>query len=254
MTLEVESRGPILVVSVDRPEVRNAIDAETSLALRDVFRSFAADRDHRVAVLTGKGADFSAGGDLRPASREAARRVPKDVPWGGITRDFECDKPIVAAVHGNCLGGGVELALCADIRIADETARFGLPEIGWGFFPAGGGTQRLPRIVPAAVALEMVLTGEVVDAARAERIGLVNRVVPASTDVEAAIAMAERLASMAPLAVARAKEAVLRGREMALEDGLRLELSLLRTLQGTRDLAEGLAAFAERRTPQFEGR
>lgn len=248
MSVDIEDRGEIVVVALNRPEARNALDRATSEALREAFLAFRADRSKRVAVLAGRGQDFCAGVDLK---EDAGRGR---VIHGGITRDFECHKPIVVALQGNVLGGGLELALCADLRVADETARLGSPEVRWGLMQGAGATQRLPRAVPLAVALEMLLTGDPVDAHRAERIGLVNRVVPAGEALPGALALAERLAERAPLALARAKEAAHRGLDVALADGLRLEELLSRLLAGTEDLVEGRRAFLERRPPRFEGR
>jgi enoyl-CoA hydratase/carnithine racemase len=250
----VESEGPVLLVVLDRPEVRNVVDVATSTELRAVFERFRADKQHRVAVLAGNGPDFCAGIDLAEAASEGPISATKPVVFGGITRDYECDKPIVAALHGNVLGGGFELALCADLRVADETTRLGAPEVTWGFMQGAGATQRLPRAVPRALALEMLLTGDTIDASRAERLGLVNRVVPAGAARGAALELAGRIASRAPLAIRRAKEAATRGAELPLADGLRLEELLARTLAGTSDVTEGIRAFAERREPRFEGR
>jgi E-phenylitaconyl-CoA hydratase len=254
VSLRVETEGAVLVVTLDRPEKRNAIDRATSGELREAFLGFRADREHRVAVLAGAGPDFCAGIDLAEAAREGPVNAASKIPFAGITRDFECDKPIVAALHGNVLGGGLELALCADLRVADETARLGSPEVTWGFMQGAGATQRLPRGIPLAIALEMLMTGDPIDAVRAERVGLVNRVVAPGAARGAAMELAARIATRAPVGVRRAKEAALRGRELTLTDGLRLEDLLARTLAGQRDVTEGIRAFAEGRTAEFEGR
>jgi enoyl-CoA hydratase/carnithine racemase len=253
VSVHVEAAEAVLVVTLDRPEVRNAIDTETSARLLEILEEFRADRRHRVAVLAGNGPDFCAGIDLAEAARSGPVNAAGTVPFAGITRYFECDKPIVAALQGNVLGGGLELALCADLRVADETARLGSPEVTWGFMQGAGATQRLPRALPLAIALEMLMTGDPIDAARAERVGLVNRVVPAGEARGAAIELAARIASRAPLGVRRAKEAALRGRELSLVDGLRLEDLLARTLAGHKDVTEGIRAFSEGRKPDFEG-
>jgi len=253
LTVLTESRERVLLVTIARPEVHNAIDRSTSLRLREVFSAFAWDHVHRIAVLTGAGSDFCAGVDLAEARKLGPRSASGAIVFGGITRDFECHKPILAALHGSCLGGGLELALCADIRIADETTVLGLPESTWGFMPGGGGTQRLARSIPMAVAMEMVLTGDRIDAMRAERLGLVNRVVSTGEAVDATLALAARLAERPDLALRRAKEAVIRGMDLSLADGLRVEELLARTLTGSPDITEGLTAFAEKRTPQFRG-
>lgn len=247
--VEVEERGRVLLVTLNRPEKRNALTPEVDALLRDAFETFDADRDLWVAVLAANGADFCAGVDLT-ASRtsDEARTWP-----GGITREYECWKPILAAVQGNVLGGGLELALCADIRVGDETTRLGSPEVRWGLMQGAGATQRLPRFVPFAVALEMLFTGDPIDAHRAERLGLLNHVAPAGGALERTLALAERIASRAPLGVRRAKEAAYRGRDETLEHGLRTEMLLSRLLAGTADLEEGRRAFLERRDPVWTG-
>ena len=247
--VETEIRDRIIVITLNRPEKRNALTAEMNELLRAAFHTFADDPQLWVAVLAGNGPDFCAGVDLGRNVRGDGR-----ARHGGITRDFECWKPIVAAVQGNCLGGGLELALCADIRIADTTTRFGAPEVKWGLMQGAGATQRLPRFVPFAVALEMLFTGDAIDAQRAERIGLANDVRVAGDTLTAAMAMAERIVARAPLGVRRAKESAYRGRDQTLADGMRTEELLSRTLAGTADLAEGQQAFLERRNAKWTAR
>ena len=251
MSITVTRDGHLRVITLDRPEKRNALDVPTSEALLDAFEQFVEDDDARVAVLAGNGPDFCAGVDL--ASTATGRRSHR-VPEGGITRRFECWKPIVAALQGNVLGGGLELALCADCRVADRTTRLGSPEVKWGLMQGAGATQRLPRDVPFPIALEMLMTGDPIDAERAERIGLVNRVVPEGEALTGALELARRIAERAPLAVQRAKEAAHRGHGLPLEAGLRVEQLLSRLLAGTDDIREGAQAFAERRPARFEGR
>jgi enoyl-CoA hydratase/carnithine racemase len=255
MTVTIEQREHVLVITMNRPEARNALNPELNLALRDAFEAFKANHDARVAVLCGTGRDFCAGGDLKASAASGKRggRVG-GVAAGGITRDFECYKPIVGALHGNVLGGGLELALCTDIRVADRTTRLGVPEVGWARIPGGGATQRLPRLVPECFAMELLLTGAPVDAERALQMGLVNTVVAEGQAVDEAMRIASVIASRAPMAVRRAKEAAVRGRELPLAEGLRLEELLARTLAGTADLEEGTKAFLERRSPDFTGR
>lgn len=246
----VEQRGRVLHITLNRPEKRNTLTAEINRLLREAFERFAGEPELWVAVLSGNGPDFCAGVDLtRPDSSAAAKTWP-----GGITREFECWKPIVAALQGNVLGGGLELALCADFRIGDQTTRIGAPEVRWGLMQGAGATQRLPRIVPFAVALEMLLTGDPIDADRAERIGLLNHVVAPGQAVDRAFELAERLCARAPLGVRRAKEAAYRGWDQTLPEGLRTEMLLSRLLAGTADLAEGQRAFLERRDPEWRAR
>lgn len=246
----MEQRDRILLVTLTRPEKRNALTPEINDGLREAFERFRDDADLWVAVLAGAGPDFCAGVDLSAPPARGRRFT-----WpGGITRDYECWKPIVAAVQGNVLGGGLELALCADLRIGDPTTRMGSPEVKWGLMQGAGATQRLPRFIPFGVALEMLLTGEVLGAERAERLGLLNAVAPVGGALDAAVGMAELIARRAPLGVRRAKEAAYRGWDQVLPDGLRTEYLLSRTLAGTADLAEGLNAFLERRPARWEAR
>lgn len=243
--VEVEERDRILVVTLNRPEKRNTLTPAINTLLRGAFEAFEADRDLWVAVLAGNGPDFCAGVDLTAAPpRGRAQTWP-----GGITREYECWKPILTAVQGNVLGGGLELALCADIRVGDETTRLGSPEVRWGLMQGAGATQRLPRFVPFGVALEMLFTGDPVDAHRAERLGLLNHVTPPGGALERTLALAERIASRAPLGVRRAKEAAYRGWDQTLDHGLRTEMLLSRLLAGTADIEEGRRAFRERRDP-----
>jgi enoyl-CoA hydratase/carnithine racemase len=237
----------VLVVTLNRPEKRNALTGEMNTQLREAFELFRDDRELWVAVLAGNGVDFCAGVDLTASPpRGHAQTWP-----GGITREFECWKPIVAATQGHVLGGGLELALCADIRVGDPTTRLGAPEVKWGLMQGAGATQRLPRRMPFAVALEMLFTGDFIPADRAERLGLLNAIADEGKAVEAALAMADRIASRAPLGVRRAKEAAYRGWDQPLNDGLRTEMLLSRLLAGTNDLEEGRRAFLERREPNW---
>jgi enoyl-CoA hydratase/carnithine racemase len=248
MSVRVERDGHVVIITLDRPHARNALDPATSEELLEAFTAFKDDDSQWVAVLCGAGEHFCAGADLK-AARGGRRRIPE----GGITREYWTTKPIIAALQGAVFGGGLELALCADLRVADETARLGQLEVRWGLMPGAGGTQRLPRLVGLGVALELVMTGEPVDAQRALQAGLVNRVVPAGQARAAALELAATIASRAPLAVRRAKEATLRGLSMPLEDGLRMETLVASLLAGTADLQEGRRAFSEKRAPRFEG-
>ena len=172
----------------------------------------------------------------------------------GMARGEPVFKPIIAAVNGYALGGGLEMARCCDIRIASERARFGVPEVKLGSFPGAGGSQRLPRAIPSAIATEMMLTGEPIDAQEAYRVGLVNRVVPHEDLMTAALEMARTISARGPLAVRAAKEAMLRGLEMPLAHGMALEGHLGQLLYQTEDWQEGFTAFVEKRTPRFQGR
>jgi enoyl-CoA hydratase/carnithine racemase len=245
------------VITISRPERLNAIDADTSVELLEAFAAFRDDPEQWVAVLTGAGEKaFSSGADLvamAQAMREGrGTRLP--VPFGGITRDFECWKPVIAAINGYCLAGGLELALCCDIRIAAEHAQFGLPEVTRAIIPGAGGTQRLPRAMPRAAAMHLLLTGGRFDAAWALRFGLVTELVPADQLLERALAIADEICRNGPLAVRAVKEAALRGMEGSLAEGLNLETELGRQVLRSEDAREGPRAFAEKRPPVFRGR
>jgi enoyl-CoA hydratase/carnithine racemase len=253
-----DKRGHIAYVTINRPDRRNAIDPATSHDLKAAFEDFKADDDAWIAILTGAGdQSFSAGADLVAMSASLSGGgdgVPMNVPFGGITRGYECWKPIIAAINGYCLAGGLEIALSCDIRIAAEHAQFGLPEPKRAIIPAAGGTQRLPRAVPLAFAMELLLTGDRFDAATALRFGLVSRVVPQTELMATADGIAGRILECGPLAVRSIKQAILRGREMSLEDGLKLEGQLAGPIFGTADAREGPRAFAEKRKPEYKGR
>jgi enoyl-CoA hydratase/carnithine racemase len=254
-----ENRGHLTYVTINRPERRNAIDPDTSFELKSAFEDFKADDNAWVAILRGAGDDaFSAGADL--VAMAAALSGGKGgealgrAPFGGITRGFECDKPIIAAINGFCLAGGLEIALSCDIRIAADHATFGLPEPKRAIIPGAGGTQRLPRAVPLAFAMELLLTGNRFDAETALRFGLVSRVVPKDKLMETAETIAAGVLECGPLAVRAVKTAVMQGLEMSLEDGIRLEAQLAGKIFGTEDAREGPRAFAEKRKPEYKGR
>lgn len=239
-------------MTLNRPEARNAIDPETSVLLREAFEAFAADDELWLGVLSGAGGTFSAGADLKAVAAGASLR--EDVPFAGITRGFECSKPLVAAIEGHCLAGGLELALCCDLRVAGSEARFGLPETRWAMIPAAGGTQRLARAVGASRALALILLGEQIDAGEAREMGLVQRVVPAGEALAAAGEWVATLLERGPLALRAAKQAVLEGLGRPLEEGLGVEARLAARNRKTEDYTEGPRAFAERRRPRFRGR
>jgi enoyl-CoA hydratase/carnithine racemase len=257
-----EQQDRVVTITINRPEAMNAIDPETHHALVEAWTRFRDDESAWVAILTGAGdRAFSAGADLKkmiPAAFAGGRGYnPADhtaYGLGGITRGLEIFKPMIAAVNGFCLAGGLEQALACDIRIAASHARFGLTEVRWAIMPGAGGTQRLPRVVGLTKALEMILIAEPIDAGEAYRIGLVNAVVPPAELMPAARAMAATLCARGPLALRAAKEAVIRGLSLPLADGLRLEAFLSGTLRFTEDAVEGPRAFAEKRAPAFKAR
>jgi E-phenylitaconyl-CoA hydratase len=256
-----ERRGKITLITINRPDRMNAINPETSAELFDAWQRFRDDRDAWVAILTGAGdRAFSAGNDLvrtAQSSREptsAAAATAIHAPFGGNTREIEVWKPTIAAINGYCLAGGLEMALACDIRIAADHAQFGLPEVTWSLIPAAGGTQRLPRLVPPGVALDMILTAERIDVQAALRWGLVSRVVPQAELLPLALKLAETICSRGPLAVRAAKESVLRGLDMPIQQGLALESMFSAKVFVSEDAREGPRAFAEKRPPNFQGR
>jgi len=262
MPVHFESKGHVAWITLDRPEVLNAIDPETHAALLSAWKRFRDENDLRVAVLTGAGTKaFCSGVDLKwigdfYRSVPAEKRVEvwnREPGIGGITRNLELGKPVIAAINGLCLGGGLELALACDIRVASENATFGLPEVKWAIIPGQGGTQRLPRAVPPAIALEMILTAEPIDARRAAEIGLVNHVCPLPRLREMAQTMADTIAARPPHAVQNALAAVRRGLAFPLSEGLRLEQELADPLRDSPDNREAREAFREKRPPRWAG-
>ena len=252
-----DKKGRLAYVTINRPDRMNAIDPETSKELLEAFTEFKNDDDLWVAILTGAGdRAFSAGADLVAMAQSLMGGQPPafDVPFGGITRGFECWKPIIAAINGFCLAGGMEVAMACDIRIAAEHATFGQPEPKRAIIPAAGGTQRVPRLVPRAFALELLLTGERYDAQTALRFGLVSRVVPADKLMATAEELAAKILECGPLAVRATKEAALRGLEMSLEEGLALEAELASRVFRSEDAREGPLAFMQKRQPEYKGR
>ena len=248
--------GRVLVVAIDRPEVRNALDPPTSWRMAEIFDDFAADDDLWVAVLTGAGDKaFCAGMDLRvQAGRGLDFSAFPPSGFGGLTHRTDLDKPVIAAVNGLALGGGLELALACDLVVADEGARMGLPEARVGTAAAAGGLLRLPRQIGPKRAAELVLTGQPVDAATMRDWGVVNRVVPAGTALEAAMALARDVLACAPLAVRTAKRVMASGLQTSLEDALASAPADIEALIATVDFAEGARAFVEKRPPVWQAR
>ncbi|HBY94219.1 MAG: enoyl-CoA hydratase-related protein [Ardenticatenaceae bacterium] len=262
MPIRFERRERLALITIDRPEALNALDLDLSREMAEAWITYRDDPELWVAIVTGAGEKaFSTGADLKSVAEfyrsltPVQRRVRAESQpgLGGVTRNLEVWKPIIAAVNGYCFGGGLELALACDLRIASDNAQFGLTETSWGIIPGAGGTQRLPRLVPAGLALEMILTAKKIDAAEAYRIGLVNQVVLLAELMDAAMEMASRICTNAPLAIQTAKLAVWKGLDLPLADGLRLEQALAEPLRQTEDAQEGLTAFLEKRQPQFKG-
>ena len=250
-----ETEGPIARVTINRPERMNAIDHQTSRELFEAFNDFRHRDDLRVAILTGAGdRAFSAGADLVARAEGEGRDIFGEIPFGGIPKAAPIYKPIIAAINGYCLAGGLEIALACDVRIAVPEAKFGLTEVRWGIIPGAGGTQRLPRSIPLALASEMIFSAEPIDAETALRAGLISRIVPAADLPSTATAIANTIAARAPLAVRASKEAMLRGLDMSLADGLAFEDHLAERIYLTKDAKEGPRAFAEKRPPNFQSR
>lgn len=247
----------IATITLNRPEAMNAMSRDLSEGLAEAVREVRDNDAVRVAILTGNGRAFCAGADLR--ERSATGRGfnnPSDVfgtTGGGGFGAADTKKPIIAAINGYCLGGGFEMSLQCDLRIASELASFGLPEITHGFFPGGGGPVRLPRFIPQALAAEIVLLGERFDAATALRYGVISRVVPPDQLMPTAHAMAERIAGFAPIAVRAVTELMRSQGDLPLDRALRLGSSLRWIVGQTEDAREGPRAFAEKRKPQFKG-
>lgn len=257
MSIDFALDNGVAVLTINRPERLNAMDAEHYRALNECWTRVRDDAAVRVAVVTGEGEkSFSVGADLKsfvahPPELSQFMLTQKDQL---LNRGLEVWKPVIAAVNGFCLGGGMTLLLATDIRYAVPHATFGLTEVKRGLFPANGGTQRVLQQLPHPVAMEMLLGGDSIDAETAARWGLINRVVPQERLMDTALDMARKIASNGPLGVQAAKELAVRSRDMDLVSGLRLEATMLRLLQTSEDVKEGAAAFAEKRTPNFQGR
>ena len=255
ITLETQDR--IATVTVNRPDRLNALNGDTVAELERAFRDVAADEGVLGVIITGAGEKaFVAGADIGELSRMgpvegvAVSRAGQDA-----FRFLETmGKPVIAAVNGYALGGGMELALACHLRVASEKARFGLPEVKLGIIPGYGGTIRLPRIVGRGRALELILTGEMIDAAEAHRIGLVNRVVAAGSTLDEARGLMAKIVANGPVALRLALESVDHGMDASVDEGQTLESSLFGLLATTTDMREGMGAFLEKREPRFEGR
>ncbi|HSP16894.1 MAG TPA: enoyl-CoA hydratase-related protein [Thermoanaerobaculia bacterium] len=255
--LRTETRDSILFVTIDRPKVLNALNAKT---VEEIGRVFDEARDNdtiRVVIVTGAGEKaFVAGADinelatLSPISGKFVSEQGQSV----FTQIERFSKPVIAAINGFALGGGCELALACHIRIASEKAQIGLPEVSLGIIPGYGGTQRMARLLGKGKAFELVCSAERVNAAEAERIGLVNKVVPADQLMSAAEEMAKKIASRSPVAVRAAIEAINSGSDMPLDEGQLLEATLFGLLCASEDMKEGMAAFLEKRPAKFPGK
>src|SRR5437764_4706237 len=252
--IKYEKRDHIAFITMNRPEVMNALHPPCHAELDDIFDDFAADAETWVAILTGAGEKaFSAGNDLKWTTQHGVPTLPK-TGFAGITKRFDLDKPLIAAVNGFALGGGFEIALACDLIVAAEHARFGVPEPRVGLMAAAGGVHRLPRHVPLKVAMGMILTGRPVSAAEAARIGLVNEVVPAGDLLATAERWAREMSECSPLAVQASKQAALQGLGRPVAEAMVAHYPLVQKLFTSEDVVEGPRAFAEKRKPVWKGR
>lgn len=256
-TLLFEVKDGVAVVTINRPDKLNALNDQVMAELADAAERIATDPAIRGAILTGAGPkSFVAGADISDLAKQGPFDGKARAMRGqGVLRRLEtCGKPVIAAVNGFALGGGCELAMACHIRIASENAKFGQPEVKLGIAPGYGGTQRLPRLVGKGVAMQLILTAEMIDAAEAYRIGLVNKVVPANELMVETEKMLRGILSMGPLAVRLSMEAIDHGLEMTLDEGLLLEANHFGLLAATQDTKEGLSAFLEKRPAKFTGK
>ena len=253
-TILVEKRGAVTVVTLNRPQALNALSSIVLGELIDVFAAYDSDPGQRCLVLTGSEKAFAAGADIKEMQPQGFADMYSADYFGGWEKVTATRKPWIAAVAGYALGGGCELAMMADFIIAADSAKFGQPEIKLGVSPGMGGSQRMAHAVGKAKAMDMCLTGRMMDAEEAERSGLVARVVPADRLVEEAVKVAETIAAMPPLAAIAVKEMVGAAFEMPLAQGLRFERRLFHGLFGTEDQKEGMSAFADKRPGNFRGR
>jgi enoyl-CoA hydratase len=262
-----EKRGHIAYVTLNRPEARNAINPELVVRLAQTWHEIDRDPAIRVAILTGAGDKaFCSGADLarliplfsgaRPAEDEWDRKVleRRSMVGDALLRDFNPEKPLIAAINGFCIAGGLELVQGTDLRVASETSVFALQEVRWAILPSAGSMVRMPRQVPYCKAMEILLTGNRIDAAEAYRLGFVNYVVPSSEVINKAQELAERIAENGPLAVRAIKRTVLKALGRPLEEGYRMEDEATREVMRSEDAKEGPRAFIEKRKPNYVGR
>ena len=264
--LLIERDGPIMTLTMNRPEAKNAIDPEMLCRLADAWVAADEDDSVRVVILTGAEGTFCAGADLDKLVAASIKGLPpedefekrcRDDPntiFSGLLRSYRLAKPLIAAIEGPCIAGGVEMLQSTDIRVAAEGATFGISEVRWGLFPIGGSTVRLRRQIPYTWAMELLLTGDHYSAADALRLGLIGRVVPDGTALDIAREVAKRVAANGPVAVQKVKQSVQETEGLPEKEALEIELKLGTAVFATEDAREGPKAFKEKRTPQFKGR
>jgi enoyl-CoA hydratase len=247
----VETRGKVGLVTLHRPQALNALNEALITELNEALAGFESNPEIGCTVITGSEKAFAAGADVKEMATKTYVESYLGKFLDGWTRISETRKPIIAAVSGFCLGGGLELAMMCDLVIAADTARFALPEITLGIMPGAGGTQRLPRFIGKAKAMDLILTGRMMDAAEAERCGLVSRLVPPDRLLDEALAAAVKIASYSLPIVMMAKETVNRAQETSLAEGARFERRLFLSMFATEDQKEGMSAFIDKRKPSF---
>jgi enoyl-CoA hydratase/carnithine racemase len=247
--VEFEKRNNVAILTLNRPDARNAISPEVSQAMAQHLDEIEADPALRIVVITGRGEVFSAGADLKVVAQGRANDIARGKGGfaGIVSRDFP--KPVIGAVNGPALAGGFEIVLSCDLVVAADTARFGIPEVKRGLMAAAGGLIRLPKRVPLAIALELAMTGDPIDAARALQLGLVNRVVPAASVLDEALALADRIGENSPIAVRNSRQLVREAGELSEAEGWRRTLELMIPVFESGDAVEGATAFAEKRPP-----
>ncbi len=252
--ITTETHDGAAVIRLDRPQALNALNAQLIAELGRALDAFEVDAKVGAIIITGSEKAFAAGADIKEMAELTHIEAYLKNHAAALERVARCRKPVIAAVAGYCLGGGCELALMCDIVIAADTAKFGQPEISLGIMPGMGGTQRLPRAIGKAKAMDLILTGRMMDAAEAERAGLVARLVKAGDLMQEALAVARKIADYSQPIVMMAKEAVSRAFEAPLSEGLLFERRTFHAMFATEDQKEGMAAFVEKRSPQFRNR
>ena len=254
-----EKRGRIAYITIDRPECLNAIHPPASREMREVFSDFKNDTEIWVAILSGSGTKaFSAGNDLKYHAKHGTQGEAYPdanlIPFGGITSNFSCWKPIIAAVNGFAMGGGFEIALACDLIVADESAQFGAPEVRVGLVAAAGGVHRIPRQLPLKIAMQMLLTGKRLTATEAYKLGLINEITPTGKALEHAETMAGEILKGAPLAIKASKQMATMGMETSLEEAMKTEYTEYKLALASKDFVEGPRAFTEKRAPKWIGK
>ena len=248
----LEKEETTAVITFNRPDAMNALNNQTRAEFAAAIAEVAADDSIKVLILTGSGKAFVAGSDIKEFSQTTPYFAHNIQRLGEMVEKLA--KPVIAAVNGFCLGGGCEIAMACDIIIASEEAKFGQPEVNIGIIPGGGATQRLPRLIGVCKAKELIYTGDIINAEQADRLGLVNRVVPTDELMPAARELARKIATKSPAALKLAKTAINRGMQTNLESGLKYEYELYGLALSLEDRAEGVSAFLEKRAPKFVGR